>query len=125
MASHGPPGTVEAGRAEQSGNAIAGVVGHTFGLHRAGSGIHGPHALLRNEPSVEGAYTPANTRGIPPCRITSRSSMLSAPAAMPATIEVSLPAGFTPVEGDRRIGDRHQFAHQVGQPGLFHLNRHG
>jgi hypothetical protein len=32
---------------------------------------------------------------MPPERITSRSSMLSAPAAIPAMIEVSLPAGFT------------------------------
>jgi hypothetical protein len=33
---------------------------------------------------------------MPPDRITSKSSMLSAPAAMPAMIEVSFPAEFTP-----------------------------
>ena len=52
----------------------------------------------RNWPSVAGAYTPAKHRGIPPERITSRSSILSAPAAIPATIEVILPAGFAPAE---------------------------
>ena len=52
----------------------------------------------RNWPSVAGAYTPPNSRGIPPERITSRSSMLSASAAIPAMIEVSFPAGFTPAE---------------------------
>ena len=52
----------------------------------------------RNWPSVAGAYTPPNSRGIPPERITSRSSMLSAPAAIPAMIEVSFPAGFAPAE---------------------------
>ena len=55
----------------------------------------------RNCPNVAGAYTPPNSRGIPPERITSRSSMLSAPAAIPAMIEVSLPAGFTPAEATR------------------------
>jgi hypothetical protein len=44
--------------------------------------------------SVAGAYTSPNSRGIPPERITSRSSILSAPAAIPATIEVTFPAGW-------------------------------
>lgn len=43
--------------------------------------------------------TALNSRGIPPVRITSRSSMLPAPAAIPATIAVSLPTGFAPAEG--------------------------
>jgi hypothetical protein len=47
---------------------------------------------------VADAYTSANSRGIPPERIRSRSSMLSAPAAIPAMIEVSLPAGFAPAD---------------------------
>ncbi len=48
-----------------------------------------------------GAYTAPKSRGIPPERTTSRSSMLSAPAAIPAMIEVTLPAGFTPAEATR------------------------
>jgi hypothetical protein len=52
----------------------------------------------RNWPSVAGAYTWSNRRGIPPDLIRSRSSMQSAPAAIPAMIEPSLPAGFTPAE---------------------------
>jgi hypothetical protein len=39
-----------------------------------------------------------NTRGIPPERIASRSSMLSAPGAIPAMIEVTFPARFTPAD---------------------------
>jgi hypothetical protein len=49
----------------------------------------------RNWPNVAQAYTASNSNGIPPERITSRSSMLSAPAAIPAMIEVIFPAGFT------------------------------
>ena len=52
----------------------------------------------KNCPNVAGAYTPPNSRGVPPTRITSRSSMLSAPAAIPAMTDVSLAAGFTPAE---------------------------
>ena len=54
-------------------------------------------------PSVAGAYTPPNSRPIPPQRITSRSSMQSAPAAIPAMIEVSFPAGFAPAEATRQV----------------------
>src|SRR6476646_1710875 len=55
-------------------------------------------------PNVDGAYTSLNTRGVPPARSTPASSMLSAPQAIAATIEVSLPAGliapdFTRVDG--------------------------
>ena len=52
----------------------------------------------RNSPNVAGAYTPVNNRFIPPERITCKSSMLSALAAIPAMIEVAFPAGFTPAE---------------------------
>ena len=52
---------------------------------------------------VAGAYTPAERPVIPPERITSKSSMLSAPAAIPAMIEVTFPAGFTPAEATRRL----------------------
>jgi hypothetical protein len=48
--------------------------------------------------NVAHAYTPPNNRPVPPARITSRSSMLSAAAAVPATIEVILPGGFTAAE---------------------------
>jgi hypothetical protein len=47
-----------------------------------------------NVPTVEGAYTPANTVFMPPDRITSTSSMQSAPAHMPAISVPSLGAGF-------------------------------
>jgi hypothetical protein len=50
----------------------------------------------RNEPSVDGARTPPNTAGIAPCRNTSRSSMLSAPPIIPATIPGTFTCGFTP-----------------------------
>jgi len=39
----------------------------------------------RNDPSVDGARIPPNTSVMAPYRSTSMSSMLSAPAAMPAT----------------------------------------
>jgi hypothetical protein len=55
----------------------------------------------RNCPNVAGAYTSANSRFIPPERITCRSSIQSAPATIPATIEVSFPTGFTPAEATR------------------------
>ena len=55
----------------------------------------------RNCPNVAGAYTCSNNRVIPPERITCRSSMLSAPAAIPAMIELSFPAGFTPADATR------------------------
>src|SRR4029077_16226283 len=46
-------------------------------------------------PSVEGAYTSSNTRGVPPARSTPASSMLSAPQAIAAIIDVNFPTGFT------------------------------
>src|SRR6185503_11296332 len=46
-------------------------------------------------PSVECAYTSSNTRGVPPARNTSTSSMLSAPQIMPPMIVVSFPTGLT------------------------------
>jgi hypothetical protein len=55
-------------------------------------------------PSVEGAYTSLNTRGVPPARNTSTSSMQSAPQAIAAMIEVSLPTGFTAPEATRVDG---------------------
>jgi hypothetical protein len=46
-------------------------------------------------PSVDGAYTSSNTRGVPPARSTPASSMLSAPHIIAAMMEVSLPTGLT------------------------------
>src|ERR1039458_2405752 len=51
----------------------------------------------RNDPSVDGARMPPNTSAMAPCRSTSMSSMLSAPAAMPATRQGIFRPGFTPV----------------------------
>ena len=50
----------------------------------------------RNDPSVDGARIPPNTSVMAPCRRTSMSSMLSAPAAMPATRPGIFRCGFTP-----------------------------
>ena len=50
----------------------------------------------RNDPSVEGARTPPNSSPIPPWRSTSRSSMESAPASMPATIPGIFRCAFAP-----------------------------
>ncbi len=56
----------------------------------------------KNWPNVAGAYTPVKSRFIPPERTTCRSSILSAPAAIPAVIELTFPAGFTPAEATTR-----------------------
>ena len=58
----------------------------------------------RKIPSVDGAYTSPNTRGVPPARSTFTSSMLSAPHIMPAMIVVSFPAGLTAPEATRVLG---------------------
>jgi hypothetical protein len=49
-------------------------------------------------PRVEGAYTAAKRVFMPPLRTTSRSSMLSAPAHMPATTVASFGAGLADPE---------------------------
>src|SRR3954453_19916133 len=51
----------------------------------------------RNDPSVEGAYVPVNTLPIPPWRSRAMSSMLSAPAAMPATSEDTFNPALAPL----------------------------
>ena len=65
-------------------------------------------------PSVEGAYTSSNTRGVPPARNTFTSSMLSAPHIMPAMIVVSFPAGLTAPEATRVLGRLRDGADLVG-----------
>ena len=51
----------------------------------------------RNEPSVDGAYARAKTRPIPPCRSNAMSSMLSAPATIPATSEATFNPALAPL----------------------------
>jgi hypothetical protein len=55
-------------------------------------------------PTVEGAYTSLNTRGVPPARNTLASSMLSAPHIMPPMIVLSFPAGLTAPDATRVDG---------------------
>jgi len=45
--------------------------------------------------------------------------MLSAPTAIPATIELTLPAGVHPGRGNRRIADVHRVGDQFLQPGVL------
>ena len=51
----------------------------------------------RNDPSVDGAYARAKTRPIPPCRSKAMSSMLSAPATIPASSEATFKPAFAPL----------------------------
>jgi len=51
----------------------------------------------RNDPSVDGARIPPNKAAMAPCRSPSMSSMLSAPAAIPATRQSAFRSAFTPV----------------------------
>ena len=51
----------------------------------------------RNDPSVEGAYAEVKTLLIPPWRSTAMSSMLSAPASIPPTIEATFSPGLAPL----------------------------
>jgi hypothetical protein len=50
----------------------------------------------RNDPSVDGARILVNIVSIPLCRSRSRSSMLSAPQVIPATIETTFAGALTP-----------------------------
>src|SRR5665648_677487 len=56
----------------------------------------------RNVPNVEGARPAVNTRSIPPWRSRSMSSMLSAPATIPATKAATFTPGFAPAEPGTR-----------------------
>ena len=68
-----------------------------------------------NWPTVAHAYTPPNIAGVPPERTRSRSSMQSAPAAIPAMIEVILPAGFAPADLTREVLNDTRLADQLRQ----------
>ncbi len=50
----------------------------------------------RNEPSVDGARIPPNSAGIAPWRSRSMSSILSAPAIIPAARHATFSWAFTP-----------------------------
>lgn len=56
--------------------------------------VHGPDGDLCNDPSLDGAWTPPNSSAIAPCRSMSMSSMLSAPAAIPATRQPAFRPAF-------------------------------
>ena len=73
------------------------------GLESGGAELAGvPEAELPQERAQRGRrVAPAEQRGIPPWRITSRSSMESAPVTIPATIAVIFPAGLVPIEVPR------------------------
>lgn len=53
-----------------------------------------PRNPRRKVPSVDGARIPTNNPGNAPCRIMSTSSIESAPATIPATIEATFIPGF-------------------------------
>ena len=81
--------------------------------------------LPQELPQAWPAHTPARTGAvIPPERITCRSSMLSAPAAIPAMIELSFPAGFTPAETTRVCTELDPLGDQLRQPGLLGQRHH-
>ena len=75
-------------------------------------------------PSVEGAYTSSNTRGVPPARNTFTSSMLSAPHIMPPMIVVSFPAALTAPGGHPRAGQVDMLADQPRKTGLLSQFQH-
>jgi hypothetical protein len=52
--------------------------------------------LRRNDPNIDGAYARANNRPMPPCRSRCMSSMLSAPATIPATNATTFNPGCAP-----------------------------
>lgn len=71
----------------------------------------------RNVPNADGARTPVKTRFIPPWRNTARSSMLSAPASIPATT----PGGLHPRV---RAGHAQPLLEQIMQAGSFRQPHH-
>jgi hypothetical protein len=70
-------------------------------------------------PSVEGAYTSPNIRGVPPARNTFTSSILSAPHIMAAIILVSFPAGLTAPDANPGAGQADTLADQPRKTGLL------
>ena len=70
-------------------------------------------------PSVEGAYTSSNTRGVPPARNTFTSSMLSAPHIMPAMIVAQLPGRIDRARGHPCAGQIDMLADQTRKTGLL------
>jgi hypothetical protein len=80
--------------------------------------------LRRNCPNVAGTYTWSNNRFIPPEKTTCESSMLSAPAAIPAMIELSSTAGVHPRRGHPRLTGPDPLSHPTREPSLFGQRRH-
>ena len=70
----------------------------------------------RRIPNVAHAYTPPNSFFIPPDRITSRSSILSAPAAIPAIIEVSFGVGLAAPDLTRSLVNRTRSSSSTDRP---------
>jgi hypothetical protein len=73
---------------------------------------------------VAGAYTSANNCFIPPERITCKSSMQSALAAIPAMIADTFPAGFTPAETTRVAPSPTRSATSSDSPALLGQRQH-
>jgi hypothetical protein len=65
-----------------------------------GDGVELAHVPEREGPQERAERRRANKRPIPPCRNRPMSSMLSAPAAMPATSETT----FAPACAPRSVG---------------------
>jgi hypothetical protein len=53
--------------------------------------------VRRNDPNVDGAYGRSNSLPIPPCRNSARSSIESAPAAIPVTSAITFRPGWAPL----------------------------
>src|SRR4051794_26226951 len=70
------------------------------------------------------AYTSPNNRAIPPEPIKSKSSMQSAPAAIPVMTAVSFPAGFAPRRRHPRRLEHHLVGDQLYQAGLLGQPHH-
>ena len=84
-----------------------------------------PKVNSRNKvPIVDGAYTPSNRVFMPPLRTTSMSSILSAPAHMPATSGRQLRRRIGRPRLDPRHRDADLLVKQTPQAGLLGQSHH-
>ncbi len=107
----------------------AGQLTHQLAVDHHPAGAHSPrHRTAGATRVVDGARSPPNRSGIAPCRSRSMSSMLSAPAAIPATRHVTFSCALTPhsppgrtctVNPARQPGAVRQ-GHHRDQPGPRH-----
>ena len=74
----------------------------------------------RNDPNVEGAYGPVEDPPIAPCRSSAMSSMLSAPATIPATSELT----FNPALAPLSVGTLRCSSANAGQAALAGQRHH-